>query len=44
MSKFKLALTMLILVAVTSCSSNYTYYKSKCACNDLKNFADIRRA
>lgn len=37
-------LLILSLLIIPACASNkdYIYYKSKCACENLKNYADIK--
>jgi hypothetical protein len=45
MQKIKIILAAIALLAATSCASkDYIYYKSKCACGEITNYANIRNA
>lgn len=40
----KLAIATALLIFTSSCAGKeYIYYKSKCACKELPNYADIKK-
>lgn len=42
--QFRLILAVTALILVSSCSKDYVYYKSKCACAQITNYADFKKA